>query len=422
MRPLPPSPTGGKVSPAASPSPPGNYQTLSHPPPEVYLDNNATTPPLPEIRAAVLNALGAFGNPSSSHTAGERARGQLREARSSLAALLGCDPASIVFTSGATEANNTVLRSFSGPGRRIVSTVVEHSSVLAALERRAGEGTEVVLLPVGRSGLVDPDDLRRAIARETSLATVQWVNSETGVVQPVQEIGRLCAEAGVPFHTDAAQAVGKLPVSLRNLPVDYASIAGHKFHAPVGVGALYVRAGAPLQGLLDGGDQESGLRAGTENIPGIAGMGCAARLRAASLQETITRLGDLRDLLESQIMDRCGGVTVNGDTRTRVCNTTNLLFDGVDGEALVARLDQRGVRCSQSSACTNQRPEPSHVLRAMGLSEEEAYGSVRFSLSVLNDEEEVEAACAAVADEVNRIREFSGWKGADRMELSGVAE
>ena len=280
----------------------------------------------------------------------------------------------------------------------------------------------MVLLPVGGCGLIDPDDLRKALAEEAALVSVQWVNSETGVVQPIMEIGRLCAAAGVPFHTDAAQAVGKLPLSLRDLPVDYASIAGHKFHAPVGVGALYVRAGAALQGLLDGGDQESGLRAGTENVPGIAGMGCAARLREESLDETITRLASLRDRLESQTMDRCGGVTVNGDTRTRVCSTTNLRFDGVDGEALVARLDQRGVRCSQSSACTNQRPEPSHVLRAMGLSEEEAYASVRFSLSVLNDEEDVEAACAAVAEEVHRIRAFSGWKGADRMELSGVAE
>ena len=343
-------------------------------------------------------------------------------ARFSLASLLGCGPASILFTSGATEANSTVLRSFSGPGKRIVSTEVEHSSVLAALDWSAREGTEVVLLPVGRSGLLDPDDLRRAIAEETALVSVQWVNSETGVVQPVEEIGRLCAEAGVPLHTDAAQAAGKRPVSLRDLPVDYASIAGHKFHAPAGVGALYLRAGAPLRGLLNGGDQESGLRAGTENLPGIAGMGCAARIRAGSLRQTMTRLGDLRDRLEREIMDRCGGVTVNGDSRSRVRNTTNLLFDGVDGQALVARLDQRGVRCSQSSACTNQRPEPSHVLRAMGLSEEEAYGSVRFSLSVLNDEEEVEAASAAVEEEVNRVRAFSGWKEADRMEMAEVAE
>ena len=395
---------------------------MSVPPSEVYLDNNATTPPLPEVRAAVLKALGAFGNPSSSHEAGERARQQLRVARISLASLLGCGPASILFTSGATEANNTVLRSFSGPGKRIVSTEVEHSSVLAALDRSAREGTEVVLLPVGRSGLIDPDDLRRAIAEETALVSVQWANSETGVVQPVEEIGRLCAEAGVPLHTDAAQAAGKLPVSLGDLPVDYASIAGHKFHAPAGVGALCLRAGAPLRGLLDGGDQEAGLRAGTENLPGIAGMGCAARLRAGSLRQTMTRLGDLRDRLEREIMDRCGGVTVNGDSQSRVRNTTNLLFDGVDGQALVARLDQRGVRCSQSSACANQRPEPSHVLRAMGLSEEEAYGSVRFSLSVLNDEEEVEAASAAVEEEVNRVRAFSGWKGADRMEMAEVAE
>ena len=389
---------------------------------EIYLDNNATTQPLPQVRAAVLNAMGgAFGNPSSSHAAGGRARSQLHNARSSLASLLGCESTSVVFTSGATEANNTVIRSFSGPGKRIVSTAVEHSSVFAALDRMEREGTEVVLLPVGRSGLVDPDDLREAIAEKTALVSIQWVNSETGVVQPVEEFGRICSEAGVPFHTDAAQAVGKLPVNLRELPVDFASIAGHKFHAPPGTGAMYLRGSAGLRGLLDGGDQESGLRAGTENVPGIAGMGCAAGIRAGSLPETITWLGRLRDLFESEVKDRCPGVSVNGACALRVCNTANLLFDGVDGQALVARLDQRGVRCSQSSACTNHRPEPSHVLRAMGLSEEEAYASVRFSMSVLNTEEEVAAAAAAVAEVVAAIRAFSDWKDPSRMKLSEVA-
>ena len=376
-------------------------------PREIYLDNNATTQPFPEVRAAVLNAMGgSFGNPSSSHAAGDRSREKVRNARSSLASLLGCDPGSIVFTSGATEANNTVIRSFSGAGKRIVSTAVEHSSVLAALERVEGEGSEVLLLPVGRSGIVDPDNLREAIAPETALVSIQWVNSETGVIQPVEEFGRICSEAGVPFHTDAAQAVGKLPVNMRELPVDYASIAGHKFHAPPGTGALYLRRSAELKGFLYGGDQESGMRPGTENVPGIAGMGCAAGIRAGSLPETITRLGSLRDQFEGEIMDRCAGVSVNGGLAIRVCNTTNLLLDGVDGQALVARLDQRGIRCSQSSACTNHRPEPSHVLWAMGLSEEEAYASVRFSMSVLNTDEEVTAAAAAVAEVVAQIRAF----------------
>ncbi len=364
---------------------------------------------------------GTFGNPSSSHAAGDRARGQLRNARSSLASLLGCQPDSIIFTSGATEANNTVIRSFSGPGKRIVSTAVEHSSVLAALERTEGEGTEVVLLPVGRSGIVDSEDLREAVAGEAALVSIQWVNSETGVAQPVEELGRICSEAGMPFHTDAAQAVGKLPVNLRELPIDFASIAGHKFHAPPGTGALYLRGSVEVRGLLDGGDQESGLRAGTENVPGIAGMGCAAGIRAGSLPETITKLGRLRDLFESEIVDRCAGVSVNGGRATRVCNTTNLLFDGVDGQAMVARLDQRGIRCSQSSACTNHRPEPSHVLRAMALTEEEAYASVRFSMSVLNSEEEVAAAAETVAEVVARIRAFSDWRDTSRMELSEVA-
>ena len=392
-------------------------------PSEIYLDNNATTQPLPEIRAAMLNAMGgAFGNPSSSHAAGGRARSQLHNARSSLASLLGCEPNAVVFTSGATEANNTVIRSFAGPGRRVVSTIVEHSSVLAALDRIEREGTEILLLPVGRSGIVDPDDLRNAITGETALVSIQWVNSETGVVQPVEEFGRICSEVGVPFHTDAAQAVGKLPVRLADLPIDFASIAGHKFHAPPGTGALYLRGRIELRGLLEGGDQESGQRAGTENVPGIAGMGCAAGIRAGSLPETIARLRRLRDLFESEVKDRCPGVSVNGGAAPRVCNTTNLLFDGVDGEALVARLDQREIRCSQSSACTNHRPEPSSVLRAMGLSEEEAYASLRFSMSVLNSEEEVVSAATAVEQVVAQIRTFSDWRDPSRMELSEVAE
>ena len=271
----------------------------------------------------------------------------------------------------------------------------------------------MVLLPVSGGGLVDPEDLRRALAGRADLVSIQWVNSETGVVQPIDQIGRLCAGAGVPFHTDAAQAVGKLPMGLRDRPVDYASIAGHKFHAPVGVGALYVGGGYPARRPHRGRRSGVGSARRHRERARHRGHGMCSQAAGESLDETIARLGSLRDRLEREIIDRCGGVTVNGDSRARVCNTTNLLFHGVDGEALVARLDQRGIRCSQSSACTNQRPEPSHVLRAMGLSEEEAYASVRFSLSVLNDEEEVAAACAAVAEEVDRIRAFS---------LSGVAE
>ena len=251
---------------------------MSNPPSEVYLDNNATTPPLPEVRAAVLNALGAFGNPSSSHTAGERGREQLRTARDSLASLVGCDPDAIVFTSGATEANNTVIRGFSGPGRRIISTGIEHSSVLAALDRCGRQGTEVVLLPVSRGGLIDPEDLRKALAGRADLVSIQWVNSETGVVQPIEEIGRLCAEAGVPFHTDAAQAAGKLPLSLGICPSTTRPLRATSSTAPwVWAPCTWERA-LRLAGLLEGGKQEWGLRAGTENVPGIAGMGCAARL------------------------------------------------------------------------------------------------------------------------------------------------
>ncbi len=329
-------------------------------PSEVYLDNNATTQPLPEVRAAVSEALGeAFGNPSSIHAAGERTRQQLNKARSLLASLLGCEPSKVIFTSGATEANNTILGSFSGPGRRIVTTVVEHSSIVQALARTALEGTDVVFLPVDRNGMVDLDHLRKEIAKKTDLVSIQWVNSETGVIQAVEEVGRLCFEAGVPFHTDAAQAVGKLPVKLEALPIDYASVAGHKFHSPQGVGAIYLRDRTHLSGLMAGGDQESGLRAGTENVPGIVGMGCAAGIRKTSLNETITQLRHLRNLFEREVIAVCDGVSVNGGCHDRVCNTSSLLFEEVDGEALVVRLDQRCSLSSRPSGTATARPNAS---------------------------------------------------------------
>ena len=375
---------------------------------DIYLDNNATTRMSTEVRESILQTMSQpLGNASSVHRAGGVTREIQRNAREQVAAFLGANPDAVLFTSGATEANNMVLRTFGREfgGRRIIASAIEHSSIkqtLAFLEHR---GVSVSYIPVDRDGLVDPDAIRELLTEDVSLVSVQWVNNETGVVQPIESIGRLCEEHGVPFHTDAAQAPGKMVIELQSLPVDYASFTGHKFHAPAGIGALYRRRGARLQPLLMGGDQESGTRAGTENLIGIVGMGTAAASRLANFTESVEHMRELRDRFEARLKERFRGITVNG-APNRACNTSNLRFEGVDGQALVARLDQRGIYCSQSSACTNHRPEPSYVLRATGLTEAQAYESVRFGFSVQNTQAEVDEAVATITDIGESIRSF----------------
>jgi cysteine desulfurase len=378
---------------------------------EIYLDNNATTQPLPQVREAMLAVLGEqFGNPSSTHASGDRAREAVRHARESVAQLIGADPSEIIFTSSGTEANNMILASVLRPGGgtlRVVTTDVEHSSIPKYCEYLRALGVDVVSLPVDRAGRLSLADVEAAVTPETTLVSVQWVNNETGVIQPVDEIGALCRSRGVPFHTDAAQAVGKLAIDVTRLPIDFLSFTAHKFHGPQGVGGLYVRNPRWLMPMFYGGAQEFGLRPGTENVPGIVGMGKAAELRLAKFTETQGFLRELRDRFETLVLDMVPDVEVNGDTSQRVGNTTNLLFRGLDGEALVAQLDLAGVRCSQSSACTNARPEPSYVLRAMGLTEDEAYASVRFSVAEHNTGEEVEYAAQQIMDICQRLRAFS---------------
>ena len=377
--------------------------------PEIFLDNNATTQPLPEVTAAVVAAMSeSFGNASSSNRAGERARRQLRDSRESIARLIGADPDSISFTSGATEANNWVLqRTCNKVGNSLVTTAAEHSSIKNLCDILEIGSTQVERLPVDECGRVSVEQLAEAVSRETMLVSVHWVNNETGTIQPVEEIAAACRERGVLFHTDASQAVGKLPVDVAKLGCDFFSFSAHKFHGPQGVGGLYIRPGVKLPSLMFGGSQEHGHRAGTENLPGIAGAGAAATQRLGGINATIERLRELRDRLESGVLSQISDVFVNGDVKRRICNTTNLRFEGVNGEALVARLDQRGIRCSQSSACTNQRPEPSHVLRAMGLSESQAYSSIRFSVSVLNSGEEIDESIGILVELVAELRRFS---------------
>ncbi len=377
--------------------------------PEIFLDNNATTHPLPEVTAAVVAAMSeSFGNASSSNRAGERARRQLRDSRESVARLIGAAPDSISFTSGATEANNWVLqRTCQKPGSFLVTTAAEHSSIKNLCDILEIGGTQVESIPVDECGRVSVEQLAEAVSRETTLVSVHWVNNETGTVQPVEEIAAACRERGVLFHTDASQAVGKLPVDVAKLGCDFLSFSAHKFHGPQGVGGLYIRPGVKLPSLMFGGSQENGHRAGTENLPGIAGAGAAATQRLGGIEATIERLQELRNRFESGVLSQISDVFVNGDVKRRICNTTNLRFEGVNGEALVARLDQRGIRCSQSSACTNQRPEPSYVLRAMGLSESQAYSSIRFSVSVLNSDEEIDESIGILAELVAELRRFS---------------
>ena len=389
---------------------------------EVYLDNNATTRPLPEVREAMMGVLGEdFGNPSSAHSAGDRVREAMVAAREVVANLVGAESDQIVFMGSGTEANNTVFNSAvqgapTGKRVRIVTTTVEHSSIVKMNDYLSARGVEVVSVPVDRCGQLVWKDLDEAVTPDTDLVSVQWVNNETGAILPIERITQLCQSRGVLFHTDAAQAIGKLPVSITDLPIDFLTFTAHKFHGPQGIGALYVRSSKELLPLLWGGSQEGGLRPGTENMPGIIGMGTAAQLRLDRLEDVQVFMSSLRDHFEQSVIAQIPDVEINGDPDMRVCNTTSLLFRDVDGQALVARLDQEGVRCSQSSACTNQRPEPSYVLRAMGLSESEAYASIRFSFSEFNTVEDVDDAVAHLARLCEQLRRFS------RRRLSLLAE
>ena len=375
---------------------------------EIYFDNNATTRPLPDVREEVLSVIGEeFGNPSSAHSTGERAREHMREARASLAKLLGCSAKDLTFTGSGTESNNMAFYSCTRDKTkkpRIVTTSVEHSSIQKMCSYLCINGVDIKIVNVDSEGLIDIEELKRAVTEETSLVSVQWVNNETGVVQPIEEIGALCSELGVPFHTDAAQAVGKMSIELNSLPFDFLSLTGHKFHSPMGIGAIYCKDRFMLAPILFGGFQEEGFRPGTENLPGIAGMGKAAELRYAKLGEYVASMTDLRDRFEEMVLDSIPGTKVNGTKEHRVCNTSNLLFSGIDGRKLVKELDNRGVRCSQSSACTNFEIAPSYVLCAMGLTDEEAYSSIRFSFSVENTYEEIDVVIGLLRELSEKTR------------------
>ena len=381
----------------------------------IYLDNNATTAVAPEVREAMEPFLtDLYGNPSSIHTFGGQVAHHVEEARERVADLIGAHPTEIIFTSCGTESDSTAVRSALAvaPNRRhIITTRVEHPAVrnlcLALAKEGPGGGYRLTELPVDAEGMLNIADFGNALDDDTAVATVMWANNETGVLFPIEEVGALARARGVLFHTDAVQAVGKVPINVADLPVDMLSLSGHKLHAPKGIGALYVRRGTRFSPFLVGGHQERNRRGGTEAVPLIVALGKAAELAKQRLQDEQTRVRALRDRLEKGLMAKCPGARRNGHPTARLPNTTNISFEYVEGEAILLMLDQHGICASSGSACTTGSLEPSHVLRAMGVPFTAAHGSVRFSLSVYNTEKETDRVIETLPPIIRRLREIS---------------
>ncbi|HUT53164.1 MAG TPA: cysteine desulfurase family protein [bacterium] len=383
----------------------------------IYFDHNATTRPDSTVRDAVVDALeNLWGNPSSLHWFGQRVNALIEDAREAVARLINADPAEIIFTSGGTEANNLAIMgaAFRDPGKRgrVITSTIEHPSVRSTVRNLATHGINIVEVPVSGGGRVDPEAVAAAITDDTVLITIMAANNETGMIQPIEEIGRTAKEHGVLFHTDAVQAAGKIKIDAQKWPVDMITIAAHKFYGPKGVGALWLRRGLKIKPRQLGGGQEAGLRAGTENIPGIAGLGAAARLASANLEKWSKHISGLRDLLEKQILARMPDAIVNGDPAHRVPNTTSISFMGAEGEAVAINLDLKGIAVSTGSACSTGANEPSHVLLAQGMTPRQAECAIRFSLGKDNTEAEVRRAIEAVTEAVAKVRSISGGMAA----------
>jgi cysteine desulfurase len=387
----------------------------------VYLDFNATTPVEPEVLDAMLPYFsGEFANAASIHTPGQRARAAVEAAREQVAALIGARPQEIVFTSGGTESDNHAIFGVVGQALlpvsssrdansvpHIITTAIEHEAVLNACQALEKEGVRVTYLPTDREGQIDLDQLRRAIRPETILITIMHANNELGTVQPLEEIGRIAKEADVYFHTDAVQSAGKIPIDVNALQIDLLSLSGHKLYAPKGIGALYIRSGTRLRQLLYGGHHQRGFRPGTENVAGIVGLGKAAEIAQRSLAEDARGISTLRDKLQQGLLQRVPQSRVNAGAARRTPNTTNLIFPGIEGEALLIALDLRGLACSTGAACSSGAVEPSHVLTAIGLPPEEARASLRFSLGRHTTPADIDFALNVVPAAVSQLRELS---------------
>ncbi len=377
----------------------------------IYFDNNATTKVADEVLEEIKPYFcDLYGNPSSMHTFGGQIGIKIREAREKTAALLGCDPGEIIFTGCGTESDNTAIKGTLAAHpdkRKVITTRVEHPAVLSVCRDLENQGYTVVELSVDKKGRLDLSELKSHLDDNTAIVTIMFANNETGVVFPVEKIAEIVKSKGVIFHTDAVQAVGKIPINLSKSNIDLLSLSGHKLHAPKGVGILYVRKGTRLAPFMLGGHQEGGRRAGTENVPGIIGLGRACELAMRNFDQENKKVKSLRDKLEKGILAKCPDCMVNGDTESRLPNTSNISFEFIEGESILLMLDRFGICASSGSACTSGSLEPSHVLRAMGVPFTAAHGSIRFSLSRYNTEEEVDFTVEKIPPIIARLRELS---------------
>lgn len=381
----------------------------------IYVDNNATTQVSPEVIEEMLPYFNEFyGNPSSMHMFGGKVEHKITEARKRLAALLGAAPEEIIFTGCGTESDSTAIRAaiLSNPDKKhILTSRVEHPAIKNHYEYLSKNGYRVTFVPVDRKGRLDLDYLYKNLSDDTALVSIMWANNESGVIFPLEEISRVVREKGIVFHTDAVQAVGKFPIDLKTIDVDMLSLSGHKLHGPKGVGALYVRRGTKYTPFIIGGHQEKGRRGGTENVASIIGLGKAAELAATHLSDNNNQIKQLRDKLENEILKRVPNTIINGDRNNRLPNTTSIAFEYVEGESILLMMDEFGICASSGSACTSGSLEPSHVLRAMGVPFTAAHGSVRFSLSKYNTEEEINFIIEKLPPIIERLRELSPfWK------------
>ena len=382
---------------------------------EIYVDNNATTQVSPEVLEEMLPYFNEFyGNPSSMHTFGGKVEHKITEARARIASLLEASPEEIIFTSSGTESDSTAIRSviLSNPDKKhILTSRVEHPAVKNLYEYLSKNGYRVTFVPVDRKGRLDLDYLYENLSDDTALISIMWANNESGVIFPIEEISKVVREKGIVFHTDAVQAVGKFPIDLKAIDIDMLSLSGHKLHGPKGVGALYVRRGTKYTPFMIGGHQEKGRRGGTENVASIIGLGKACELAAAYLSDNNNQVKQLRDKLENEILKRVPNTIINGDRNHRLPNTTSIAFEYVEGESILLMMDEFGICASSGSACTSGSLEPSHVLRAMGVPFTAAHGSVRFSLSKYNTEEEIDFIIEKLPPIIERLRELSPfWK------------
>jgi len=379
----------------------------------IYVDNNATTPIAPEVYQEMIPYLTElYGNPSSIHTFGGQLASKIDEARQKIANLIGALPTEIVFTSCGTESDNAAIMGIlsSNPSKKhIITTKVEHPAILNLCQTLEKNGYDVTYLSVDRKGYLNPDELQKAIRPDTAIVSVMYANNETGVIFPIEEIGKIVKSKGSMFHVDAVQAAGKIPINLSKSSIDLLSISGHKLHAPKGVGILYIRRGTMIRPFVIGGHQERGRRAGTENVASICALGKAAELACANITEENTRVKKMRDRLETNILENIGYTFVNGGSESRLPNTTNISFEFIEGESILLLLDKFGICASSGSACTSGSLQPSHVLRAMGVPFTAAHGSIRFSLSRYNTEEQIDKIIEVLPGIIKKLRAISPY-------------